>query len=440
MLYSPAAIAVAGVAFWVLLRLIAPLEVLSPIDGGTVSYIGICYVAFLFSCTLSYGSRVKKGEQIQDNVGWDRILPPRIFWGSSVVGMLGMAIRLYDRTIVRGVDYSVNQIDVRDQLASTAGSLYGATASLLLPFSFIPLILVLGARRERYYWFYILIASFIFVLPMLESLRVLSRSLSLISAMLAFFSWVCLRYNGHVLHRRVVWTATIGVLVFLAFSTMVFSSRLKDMNFSLEDSTVESGYAYTIRPSQAAMEGMAVGNFFERPYYQLIVPNAQYYLHGVYEFGLLYRRSDGQVFANGKYMFYSYLRVYNMLFSKDDIEYNDDTLFYRPGIFVTFFGELWVDYGWAGILFMGILGYLSSWMALLVRRGHFNILPLYIYCITGIFYMPVGNFLTSGLGFYLLHGFGLFALMTHKRFRSTGQPQLNKAGNLSLGQSQTQAR
>ena len=90
MLYSPAAVAVAGMAFWLVLRIIAPLEVVSPMDTGALSYIFICYAAFLGGCALCYGSRIKKGERVGIAKQWEGQLPARLFWGSCGIGLLGI--------------------------------------------------------------------------------------------------------------------------------------------------------------------------------------------------------------------------------------------------------------------------------------------------------------------------------------------------------------
>ena len=85
---------------------------------------------------------------------------------------------------------------------------------------------------------------------------------------------------------------------------------------------------------------------------------------------------------------------------------------YRVGTWQTFFGPVWADFGYFGLFFVGLIGAATERMASAVRRGYFPIVPLYIYMIVVIFFMPVVNLLISGFGLFTVVSFAVFAVFT----------------------------
>jgi hypothetical protein len=51
-----------------------------------------------------------------------------------------------------------------------------------------------------------------------------------------------------------------------------------------------------------------------------------------------------------------------------------------------------------------------SRLAALARQGRISVLPIYLFSISGIFYMPIANLLTGGSAFFIMHGFVLFSI------------------------------
>lgn len=142
-----------------------------------------------------------------------------------------------------------------------------------------------------------------------------------------------------------------------------------------------------------------------------LVPIMQYYLHGLFEFGLLWDYSNFATgHAYGAAQFFPYVKALEIL----GITTIPATslLFPRIGVFTSFFGPLWVDFGWFGPFFMVAFGMLAKRLGKAVAANSVAAVPLYSYLVTVILLMPVGNLISSAQGVYILNAFLIFAVVT----------------------------
>ena len=147
--------------------------------------------------------------------------------------------------------------------------------------------------------------------------------------------------------------------------------------------------------------------------YKDTLPNQMYYTHGIYEFSLLRTRPDEKVFTLGTYIFDQYLRIFRIAFPKVYFaSLDNDAVMYRNGVFTTFFGDWWIEFGYVGIVLLFLIGFGLTRLADFVRQGYLNVLPLYLFSIVLVLLMPVVDLLGTGFGFFMMHGFGLFAMFT----------------------------
>ena len=411
LLYSPARVALLGIAIWIVIRFVAPVEAVVPLDGAAMLYIFLCYAAFLIGCALPRASAHPHRVPSCTLSAQQPPFQPKLFWFATAAGLGGMAARLYDRVGLRGVDYTLSSAEIRDQLLNSTISPFSLLGAVLLAFCYLPLILQLGAKNTLRRPLTLTVAVIVFSLPALESLGQLSRSVLITSFILAFCAVVCLKFGGHVLDRRVLLPALAGVVGLSLLSTSIFEKRLSDSERVLADSVVESVYAEGVRPTLEAQRGLVSGNTVEATYYAAVVPNSMYYLSGVYEFSQLYTRPDTQQFAWGGLTFATYVRAISALVGSNT-DYVDQPYLWKIGVFTSFFGNWWVDFGWAGPVLLIVLGFLCSRLAFAASTGLLNLMPLYLFSICVILLMPVSNTIVDGNGFFIMHAFGLFALFT----------------------------
>ncbi len=420
MLWKPANIAAIGIFFWLIIWLVSPLMTINPISLSSMLFIVLCYIGFFAGCL--FAGRFLGGG-ITHVYTWNNTLNMRAIGITTIIGIIGMAFRYYDRAIVRGVEYGQSSVEVREALTNAAASFWGIIGSVFLPFCFMPLIYILAAKWQRRNIALLIAALIIFSLPMIESLAQLSRSIMLMTVFMMFVAVVCLKFNGDPLHRKILLTSIISAVSLLIISSAIFSVRLNDGNVALEDSVIDSVYAANIGPSPEAVDGLANGSPVVSQFYRAVLPNSMYYLSGAYEFSLLWERPDNQEFGYGTYMFSPIVKVINLAFENKNAGLDEETLAYRTGVFNTFFGPVWIDFGWVSPLFCMLFGFIATSLGDKARSGNLAAAPLYFYAVVIAFYMPVLNFISSGYGIFVISSFGLFALFADRN------GWLGKAGN-----------
>jgi hypothetical protein len=414
MLYSPWKVAILGCATWLFFWFIAPFTPNRGLDHGAMIYIALGYTALVAGCVTAELTRSAKAEFGLANRGgaWRGPFQPTLFWVSAGVGAAAVVLRFVDHA-QRGVVIGDDSAEVRDALQNSGFSALSAIGSTILPFCFVPLLLVLGSRWSAQRIPVLLVAILLFALPALDSLATLSRSVLVMSAVFGVFTVSCLKFDGSVTKFRFVLGAVLGILAISVLSTAIFNQRLTDYGRSINDSISQSAYMDNFSAPSDIISKVSFGTPMQRTYYQTIIPNSAYYTHGLWEFSRLWTRPDEQPFAYGSYLFYPYTKVFSMLSGqKKIVALDDDRLFVRVGVFQTFFGPWYVDFGYFGVVLLYLLGYAATRLGEYTRQGYLNSAPLYIFLITIIFVMPSYNLLSSGLGFFMFHGFAIFWFFT----------------------------
>lgn len=415
-MYSPARIALAGIGVWLVFWLVTPVYATTSLEPTAMLYIVFCYLGFFLGCgTYAVVSGVKDAAVVTSDWRIPRL--NRLFWISLGLGLSGMGLRLYDRVVLRGADYATNAVDFRESLTQAAAGPVAAVAAVLFPFCFVPLMVLLATRfRQRQIVLY-LVAAVVFLLPAVESLAQLSRSVLLTTVVLGFGAIACTKFRGNPVNPR-LWAAGVGLIIMMSIaSTTIFTNRLELSDRRLSDSVITSVYADHLQPTETAWRGLVAGSEPVSRYYSIILPNGMYYISGAYEFGALWTRPDTQPFSYGVYNAIAYVRFLQIVFAPNSEPMDEVSLVYRAGVFQTFFGNTWVDFGYFGPLFLFALGFLANVVGRHARSGKLNLLPIYLYLVVIIFFMPVTNFINGGLGNYVIASFVLVAF-----FGSRGTP------------------
>ena len=189
---------------------------------------------------------------------------------------------------------------------------------------------------------------------------------------------------------------------------------------------MNSAYAQFLQPNNSAREAINSGDGTASLIYQSVLPNGMYYISGAYEMTALWDRPDGQEHAKGQLLFLPFVRAISLLLAPDLFTgFDIQQYVYRDGVFQTFFGPLWVNFGWFGPLVMALLGFIVQRLAVNMRRGSVGDLPIYCFLAVVIFFMPVTNLLVNGLGMFCVIAFVAFAVYARARSptRRCGGPE-----------------
>lgn len=411
MLFYPERVALLGLLVYMTLWLLAPLKLVFPVSWESLGYIFLCYLAFFFGCLLMAGRRRRSVVVKQDRAQFSH----RAFWGFVIIGAGGMAVRILDKWFLRGAGLGSSAMESRELLVDAAAGPLAALGGLLYPFCYVPLIMWWsrtpdGEKKSLAKW----VAVALFILPAIDALLLLSRSQMLVAFAMMYFAAACVLYRGRLLPRRLILPVLLGIAGLLAVSIAAFVTRLNEMNFDLAFSIQNSVYGYVITPNTSALRLMnQAGSSFGAALTSLM-PMLQYYLHGVFEFGLLWNRTDGQLLTYGAQHFAPYIKALSMFGISPGSGLTNPNIYFRSGVFTTFFGPLWVDFAWMGPLFMLGFGLLSKYCAQRAREGYLRAMPLHAYFCVVLFFMPVINFMVSAQGMYIINALVLFWIFSTK--------------------------
>ena len=83
----------------------------------------------------------------------------------------------------------------------------------------------------------------------------------------------------------------------------------------------------------------------------------------------------------------------------------------RTGVYTTFFGPIFIDFGWFSVVFIFFFGVFQKLIYNKIVQGRFQFIPLLFYLLIINFFMPVFNFINGAQGLYNLISFGFFVLI-----------------------------
>lgn len=422
LLFFPERVALIGILAYLTLWLLAPLQMAFPWSWGAMGYIALCYAAFWIGCLLAVGESLHL-VSFCDRSRFSRTT----FWTVVILGALGMSLRIYDKIFIRGIDLAQSSLESRDLLADSEAGIVAALGGALYPFCYVPLILW-WARPAS--WQTSLVAKWaavaLFSFPALDALFLLSRSQMLVALGMLYIAAACVLCRGRLLHRSLLIPALSGLVALIAVSVLAFSTRLSQMGIDVVFSALHSVYGYALTPSPAAVDAMNSPHEWVARTASAAIPLLQYYLHGVFEFALLWDRPDQQVFTFGAQHFTPYVKALSIFGVTNYPDFGTDNVYFRVGVFTTFFGPLWVDFGWWGPLFMLGFGALAKICATRARHGTLAVIPLHSFFCVILLFMPVANFMISAQGMYVINAFALIWF-----FLASERDQRRKQGYLT---------
>ena len=265
----------------------------------------------------------------------------------NALAAFGLVCTLIDRYVLRGVPLDFDFFAARDALEATAPTpvgLVGALLGALACFS-LGLTVARAVSRERLRPLDWAQSVLIFGVYVGISMGVGSRSTLLVSIICTMFSVIWLRKaHGQALHLR-YWLLALGTLLLVAvISAALMLERLGLMGLDPMLSLEYSGYAYTVRPDNAALRWLSEHSETA----PLIVAGfslLQYVYHGLFEFSLFVQEPFVQ-HTGGQVTFWLPLKFLNLLrLDLGSVDF-ESVAGWREGIFTTFLGPLYLDFGW----------------------------------------------------------------------------------------------
>jgi hypothetical protein len=408
-LITPARLWLYGWITYFLIYLFAPVEFnTSFIDitaFAVILFIG-CNVAFLlgdFFARLIQNRRAT-AKRVLNARGW-RV----VFYACLALALAGATLRFIDRYVVRGLSTSGDLYEKTNTLVENETTLLGVLAGPLFPFLLlIPFVYIQYARRTKFDIRLTVICAACFLSVPVEFASLGSRSTLLLA--LSFAILIMLDAGFIKPNVKAMLLGLAFAIVSIIASGLLFLLRLQDYGISASASAGGgSAYAETVpltawalTETQAADQGSVLGQLvFSASHF------CQYYLHGAMEYFRLIDEFDETAHGFGRYTFFLSTKLVGLVINVPPTEFNP-----RAGVFTTFFGPLFVDFGTFSFMFVFLIGMLSRALWRACADGSNSAKPFFFILAIAIFFMPVVDMTSSSVSSYLMASALLFAIGT----------------------------
>ena len=375
-----------GVIIWFSVFIIFPIEAIFPVSSKVIAYILISYLSLIFGYLA-----VPKVKDLKPSS--ETIVNASMIKGLIVVVLVSFLLRYFDLFVLRGVRFFAPIVENRMLLETNPPRSIFILASVGRYLFFAPILLLFHSKikSKKLLFFCVLL----FLLPFIEGIIRGSRNSFFypsILLVLSLFYFKKIQFKKS--HIGIILLAC-SLLFVIATSILKKREMIKEEDYKSLTST--SIYNKFLKPKQAFLKKLhSVENIRTKQLLISGLQTGQYYTHGVFEFDYLlktYRNNESLNFQYGKYNFSNYIKLSKKVGeTKLDLakrQYANP----RGFSFITFFGGLYIDFGWVGLVFMFLFGAFQKFLQNQVKRQRIEFLPLLIFFLFINFFMLTFNFL-----------------------------------------------
>lgn len=405
--YSPFKVTLYGVIFWLFLFVAFPLNVKYELGFLPVLYIIVNYIAFLVG--LKVITEIKPLHRLSFSI--DNKVLKKVLWIIIYIAFLGFILRAIDKFYIRGVSLAYSMSENRVLLEKSGPSIISILSAVLNPFGLLPIFIYYTSKLKSK-WL-LITAVFLFFSSSTEFLILGSRSglfvLLVIFGMYLFY----FKKLKITLGRVLILGAVLGALAI--YSVNLFIERTNDFTedrrVSVRHILTKANYNFTLEPKSSTRTDIINTNNETLQVVKLGLVNfAQYYLHGIYEFGYLYNNYEGNHHYGG-YTFNIIAKFINIAFRTDINLTKIQNSPPRTGVYTTFFGPIYLDFAWFSVVFMFFFGVCQKLVYNQVLLGRIQFIPILFYFLILNFFMLVFNFINGAQGLYTITSFLLFVII-----------------------------
>ncbi len=343
-----------------------------------------------------------------------------VFLVVLVMACIGLTFKLVDRFLIRGISFGTGNMMNRDLMATGSGNPIGIIASVLAPFSYIPLFISWKYKQKM--WFMLKwLAYIVFFTQILDAILLGSRSVIFVNIIimllyLIYFKKIVLKLRTYIL-------LGIGLFGIVVFMNYLFVQRTKEFFGDQVYELVlnESNFNFTSTSTEAFKQNFETKGDIEKSIWFTYMVTTQYFTHGMLEFPYLYAEYDAN-YTYGRYTFDVYFRFIDKV-SPVQLSMGDpEDILPRSGVYTTLLGPLFVDFGWFLIPFMFLFGRVVKIIHATALKGTDWAIIMYFYFFLILSFWPVFNFLSGAGGIFTLTSIVLFAVISTYIYGKTNSP------------------
>ena len=374
-----------GVICWLLVFAIFPIEIVFPISSQVALYILLSYVSIITGYLIvPKVTSSKLSNQTKIGAPMIKIL--------ILVVLLSFLIRYIDLFVFRGVRIGYPIAQNRMLIDANPPKFIFILVSVTRYLFFVPILFLFHSKIKSKKL--LIFCLLLFLLPFIEGVVRGSRNSFFYPSILLIFS---LLYFKKIKFKKL----HLGVLllvfsVLFVMATGILKKREMIKKHDYKSLTTDAIYNDFLKPKKSILEKIhRLENIKTKQLLISGLQTGQYYTHGVFEFDNLmktYHKNDSLNFQFGKYNFLNFIKFANKL----GITHLDLSKIKKANprgySFTTFFGGLYIDFGWYGLVFMFFFGAFQKILFNKVNQKKPQYLPLLLFFIFTNFFMLTFNF------------------------------------------------
>lgn len=348
----------------------------------------------------------------------------QIIYTLFLIGFVGVLLKVY-------VGFFKSEIFIADDIfeqrlenmgKELTGGFVGIIAAILFPFSFVALLMVIynyRIFRKTFLLTALLIGSY----PFIETIFMGGRTtIALLGTTLIFVLFASYSKNSKIPTKRITWSGAyimrfpaillkktvlipliLVAVVFTIYSIDVINNRLKTFGYGSRtlsiweqkdyqwiefDKAFKTEYYKSTEDEQAKMVGLYSLN--------------HYFAHGMVEYVRMVNHLEHITgYYYGQYEFNVFFKFFRAFGIPLQSETEMQSILKRQGVYSTFFGPFYIDFGVFGFFILFFWGRFVKRVYIYAKNGHTQYVVFYGYLTTIIITSAFINFLLGSSSYYL---------------------------------------
>ena len=402
---------------WLLLPLEPVFQV--GLEGILMLVLGIIAVPLGFLSSFAFKSYFNRSAMVSHSApfhyGINSAILDRLSNRVNIIGLIGCVCILLDRLYVRDLSLLAGFLESRELMEDTVTSSFGLIGNFLSGMAVFSLGLMFLSKAISHNVTFRrkLLCYLISLLFIITQLMVGSRSGILVVVLVSIFFMLWSKYikNVPIITSNLMYLLLIG-FVFIILMGQIFLMRIDEMGLTPIDSILYSGYGYAVQPSNSFLQFVDQLGPIKNLWLSLTT-TFMYVYHGMYEFFILVNDFNGD-YAYGRVSFWFPIKILAYIgvdLGGFDIEGLDGV---RVGVFTTFLGPLYIDFGVFMPIVVFVLFFLLGLIAMNVRTTNLVWLPFGAILAATLTMFPIMNLMLTASGIYPLVASFFIPLLTKK--------------------------
>ena len=337
-----------------------------------------------------------------------------LFYIMAVMSLIGITFRYLDLFLFREISFSSPYYQNKlfsERHTENAGLLMASLSSLRVLY-FVPLLLLIITKSKNKLMWLISVALIIYSsveIFLFGTRKPLFYLLIIVVITLFYFNKSKLQFS-----KKSILYITSSILVLALFSFFILNKRIQENNFNKENALIEvvnSRYNDFVKIKSSKLKSLKANSESANTKVQIMfIHTGQYVIHGFYELNYIIKNKFPK--ALGVYSFNPILKLTNRLgFTNANLK----TLKNHPRdyVYTSFYGSLFIDFGWFALVPMFLFGLFQRWIFSLTGT---NIIAkiFFVFLLSINLVMPIFNIL-SGSGLYLFFLLLAFLCISNKK-------------------------